>query len=75
MTVLVDSLRATGVTVGIATSKPTPIAERVLDAMDWRSSLHVLAGATMDSSRRATADVIASRSTTSPRAGTGRALS
>jgi phosphoglycolate phosphatase len=56
---LVDHLRAAGVTVGIATSKPTPIAERVLDAMGWRASFDVLAGATMDSSRSAKADIIA----------------
>jgi phosphoglycolate phosphatase len=56
---LVDDLRADGIGVAIATSKPTPIAERVLDVMRWRSSFDVLAGATMDSSRSAKADIIA----------------
>lgn len=56
---LVDSLRAAGVTVGIATSKPTQIAERVLDAMGWREPFDVVAGATMDSSRSSKADIIA----------------
>ncbi len=55
---LVDGLRAAGVTVGVATSKPTQIAERVLAAMNWRSSFDVLAGATMDSRRSAKADII-----------------
>jgi phosphoglycolate phosphatase len=59
MAALVDELRADGVAVGIATSKPTPIAERVLDVMRWRSSFDVLAGATMDSSRSTKADIIA----------------
>lgn len=59
MPALVDDLRAAGVTVGIATSKPTQIAERVLDVMGWRPSFDVLAGATMDSSRSAKADIIA----------------
>ncbi len=56
---LVDALRAGCITVGIATSKPTEIAERVLEAMGWLASFDVLAGATMDSSRRAKADIIA----------------
>lgn len=56
---IVANLRASGVTVGIATSKPTQIAERVLDAMGWRASFDALAGATMDSSRSAKADIIA----------------
>ena len=58
MPALVDDLRAAGVTVGIATSKPTQIAERVLDVMDWRPSFDILAGASMDSSRCAKADII-----------------
>lgn len=56
---VVDELRVAGVTVGIATSKPTPIAERVLDAMGWRPSFDVVAGATLDGTRSAKADVIA----------------
>lgn len=56
---LVDTLRAAGVTVGIATSKPTQIAERVLDAMGWRKSFDTVAGATMDSSQSSKANVIA----------------
>ncbi|HEY8789719.1 MAG TPA: HAD hydrolase-like protein [Actinopolymorphaceae bacterium] len=59
MPALVDDLRAAGVTVGIATSKPTQIAGRVLDVMGWRPGFDVLAGATMDSSRSAKADIIA----------------
>jgi phosphoglycolate phosphatase len=59
MVALVDGLRAAGVLVGIATSKPTGIAERVLVAMGWRASFDVLAGATMDSRRSAKADIIA----------------
>ncbi len=38
----VAELRADGVIVGIATSKPTPIAQRVLDALGWSSAFDVV---------------------------------
>ena len=57
---LVAELRADGVIVGIATSKPTPIAQQVLDALGWSSAFDVVTGASLDRSRRTKADVIAS---------------
>lgn len=55
---LIDELRATGVIVGVATSKPTPIAERVLNAMGWRAAFDIVSGATMDSTISSKADII-----------------
>ncbi|MEM8905107.1 MAG: HAD hydrolase-like protein [Actinomycetota bacterium] len=48
-----------GRVVGVATSKPWPYAERILDALDLRDRLDVVAGAELDGTNRSKADVVA----------------
>ena len=48
-----------GVTLALATSKPEPFAERIVEHFDVRRPLSVVAGATFDDSRMHKHDVIA----------------
>lgn len=56
---LVHRLAAAGLTLAIATSKPEPFAEQIVEHFDLRRSLDVVAGATFDDTRAYKADVIA----------------
>lgn len=55
---VLDQLRRSGWTLAVATSKPEPFAVRILDHFDLADHFDVVAGATMDGSRRHKADVI-----------------
>jgi phosphoglycolate phosphatase len=55
---MLAALRASGVTLAVATSKPQPTAERVLDHLGLAAHFTVVAGATYDGTRRTKADVI-----------------
>ncbi|NND84920.1 MAG: HAD hydrolase-like protein [Acidimicrobiia bacterium] len=53
------ALRAAGLRLGIATSKPTGIARRIAEHFGLAGHLEFVAGASLDASRDAKADVIA----------------
>ena len=55
---MLDALRASGVVLAVATSKPQDTAERVLDHLGLAPHFTVVAGATYDGTRRTKADVI-----------------
>ena len=52
------ALRAAGHRLAVATSKPTPFAERIVAHFELRQYLDLVAGATLDGARRHKADVI-----------------
>ena len=52
-------LRAAGHRLGVATSKPTPFAERIVAHFGLDEHLEAVVGATLDGTRRAKADVVA----------------
>ncbi len=54
-----QALVASGTTLALATSKPLPFAERILDHFDLTKFFTAVGGATLDDSRRSKADVIA----------------
>ena len=54
-----ERLRAAGLRLGIATSKPTGSARRIAEHFGLSAHLEFVAGASLDSSRDAKADVIA----------------
>ena len=56
---LLDALRADGRRLSLATSKPEPVAERILVHFDLARRFDVLAGGTLDQTRSAKADVVA----------------
>lgn len=56
---LVHHLHQRGVVVALATSKPEPFAERIVEHFGVRDALTVVAGATFDDVRSAKADVVA----------------
>ena len=56
---LVHHLHQHGVVVALATSKPEPFAERIVEHFGVRAALTVVAGATFDDVRSAKADVVA----------------
>jgi phosphoglycolate phosphatase len=53
------ALSAAALRMALATSKPTPFAERIVRHVGLARHLELVAGATLDGSRRAKADVIA----------------
>ena len=55
---MLDELRASGVILAVATSKPQDTADRVLDHLGLAPYFTVVAGATYDGTRRTKADVI-----------------
>ena len=55
---LLTELKAEGWTLAVATSKPEPFTNRILDHFDLAQFFTVAAGATMDGSRRHKKDVI-----------------
>ena len=55
---LLQQLKAEGWTLAVATSKPEPFATQILDHFDLSGYFEVIAGATMDGSRRHKKDVI-----------------
>ena len=56
---LLESLKAQGKTVVLATSKPEKFAARIIDHFGWSEHFTLVCGATMDSSRSKKGDVIA----------------
>lgn len=56
---LLADLRAAGVRLAVATSKAEPIAQRILDHFGVAHHFDVIAGATLDGTRSAKADVVA----------------
>ncbi len=56
---VLTGLQADGWLLGVATSKPEPFTERILDHFELTDYFDVVAGATMDGARRHKADVIA----------------
>jgi len=54
-----DALLAAGWTLAIATSKPEPFATRIADHFELTDRFTVIAGATLDGTRRHKSDVIA----------------
>jgi phosphoglycolate phosphatase-like HAD superfamily hydrolase len=56
---LLGDLRAAGVRLAVATSKAEPTARRILDHFELAEYFDVIAGATVDGSRSAKADVLA----------------
>lgn len=56
---LLADLRASGVRLAVATSKSEPAALRILDHFDIARHFEVIAGASVDGSRAAKADVLA----------------
>ena len=69
---LLDRLVAAGATLAVATSKPTPFAETILEHFAVRAPFAFVAGATLDGSRSHKDDVIAHAldELGAPRAGT-----
>jgi phosphoglycolate phosphatase len=55
---VLDGLLEAGLRLAVATSKPTPFAERIVDHFELTKRLELVAGATLDGARRAKADVI-----------------
>ncbi|MBS9533590.1 HAD-IA family hydrolase [Mycobacterium sp. M1] len=55
---LLDDLRAAGVRLAVATSKAEPTARRILAHFDLDDRFEVIAGATVDGTRSAKADVL-----------------
>ena len=53
-----EALRSTGWRLGVATSKPTVFAERILDHFSLRSHFEVVVGAELDGTRRYKDEVI-----------------
>lgn len=53
------ALRAAGLRLGLATSKPQPFAEQVVEASGLAALLDVVAGSGLDGSRRSKASVVA----------------
>jgi len=56
---LLADLRAAGVRLAVATSKAEPTARRILDHFELADHFEVIAGASLDGSRSAKADVLA----------------
>ena len=56
---LLAALRGAGHQLAVATSKPTPFAERIVQHLGIAGCFDVVAGATLDGTRRHKADVIA----------------
>jgi len=56
---LLDDLRAAGVRLAVATSKAEPTAQRILEHFGLADYFEVIAGATVDGTRSAKADVVA----------------
>lgn len=56
---VLDQMRQDGWTLAVATSKPEPFANRIVDHFGLADYFEVVAGATMDGSRRHKKDVIA----------------
>lgn len=56
---LLDDLRAAGVRLAVATSKAEPAARRILEHFSIAQHFEVIAGATLDGTRTAKADVLA----------------
>jgi phosphoglycolate phosphatase len=54
-----ESLRADGYLLALATSKPAPAAQKVIDHFEISPMLSFVGGATLDGSRRTKGDVIA----------------
>ena len=59
VTELLSDLRSAGVRLAIATSKAEPTARRILEHFGLAHHFEVIAGATLDGSRAAKADVVA----------------
>ncbi len=56
---VLSALKAEGWLLGVATSKPEPFTERILEHFDLAHYFDVVAGSTMDGTRRHKVDVIA----------------
>lgn len=56
---MLRALTAASLRLAVATSKPTPFAERILAHFGLSDHVELVAGATLDGTRRAKADVIA----------------
>ncbi len=55
---VLEALATSGTTMAVATSKPLPIAERILNHFNLSKFFTAIAGATLDGSRSSKADVI-----------------
>ncbi len=56
---LLERIRAAGVPLALATSKPEAVATRILEAFGLAENFDVICGATEDESRSAKADIVA----------------